>query len=42
LLISLLDLLCIIKVKVVPFTFVRSGVPVREETYAELSACEVG
>ena len=31
-----------IKVKVVPYTFVRRGVPVREDTYAEPSACEVG
>ena len=30
------------KVKVVPYTFVRRGVPVREGTYAEPSACEVG
>ena len=30
------------KVKVVPYTFVRRGVPVRENTYAEPSACEVG
>ena len=30
------------KVKVVPYTFVRRGVPVREDTYAEPSACEVG
>ena len=28
--------------KVVLYTFVRSGVPVREDTYAEPSACEVG
>jgi len=31
-----------IKIKVVPYTFVRRGVPVREDTYAEPSACEVG
>ena len=31
-----------LKVKVVPYTFVRRGVPVREDTYPELSACEVG
>ena len=30
------------KVKVVPYTFVRRGVPVREDNYAEPSACEVG
>ena len=30
------------RLKVVPYTFVRSGVPVREDTYAEPSACEVG
>ena len=28
--------------KVVPYTFVRRGVPVREDTYPEPSACEVG
>ena len=28
--------------QVVPYTFVRSGVPVREDTYAGPSACEVG
>ena len=27
--------------KVVPYTFVRRGVPVREDTYPEPSACEV-
>ena len=27
---------------VVPYTFVRRGVPVREDTYPEPSACEVG
>ena len=31
-----------IKVKVVPYKFVRRGVPVREDTYPEPSACEVG
>ena len=31
-----------LKVKVVLYTFVRKGVPVREETYPEPSACEVG
>ena len=31
-----------LKVTVVPDTFVRRGVPVREDTYAEPSACEVG
>ena len=30
------------KVKVVPYTFVRREVPVREDTYPEPSACEVG
>ena len=30
------------KVKVVPYTFVRRGVLVREDTYVEPSACEVG
>ena len=30
------------KVKVVLYTFVRRGVPSREGTYAEPSACEVG
>ena len=30
------------KVKVVPYTFVRKGVPLRENTYPEPSACEVG
>jgi len=29
------------KMKVVPYTFVRRGVPVREDTYAEPLACEV-
>ena len=29
-------------VKVVPYTFVRRGVPVREDTYPEASACKVG
>ena len=28
--------------KVFPYTFIRRGVPVREDTYAEPSACEVG
>ena len=31
-----------LKVKVFPYTFVRRGVPVREDTYSEPSACEVG
>ena len=31
-----------IKVKVVPYTFVCRQVPAREDTYPELSACEVG
>ena len=30
------------KVKVVPYTFVRRGVPVREDTYPEPSVCGVG
>ena len=30
------------KVKVVPYTFVRRGVPVREDTYPEPWAFEVG
>ena len=30
------------RVKVVPYTFIRRGVPVREDTYAEPLACEVG
>ena len=30
------------KVKVVPYTFMCRGVPVREDTYAGLSACDVG
>ena len=30
------------KVKVVPYIFVRKGLPVREDTYPEPSACEVG
>ena len=29
------------KVKVVPYTSVRRGVPVREDTYPEPSVCEV-
>ena len=29
-------------VKVFPYTFVRRGMPVREDTYPEPSACEVG
>ena len=30
------------KVKIVPsYTFVRRGVPVKEDTYAEPTACEV-
>ena len=28
-----------VKVKVVPYTFVRRGVPVREDTYPEPSVC---
>ena len=30
------------RVKVVPYTFVRRGVPVGEDTHPEPSACEVG
>ena len=30
------------KVKIVPYTFARRGVPIREKTYAEPSAYEVG
>ena len=30
-----------VNVKVLPYTFVGRGVPVREDTYTELSACEV-
>ena len=30
------------KVQVAPYTFVRRGVPVREDTYPEPSAYEVG
>ena len=30
------------KVKVVRYTFVRRGVPIREDTYPEPSACGVG
>ena len=30
------------KVEVVPYTFIRRGVPVREVPYPEPSACEVG
>ena len=28
--------------EVVPYTFVRRGVPVREDTYPEPTSCEVG
>ena len=35
-------LFIVVKVKVVPYAFVRRGVPVREDTYPEPSACEVG
>ena len=31
-----------LKVKAVPYTFVRRGVPVNEDTYPEPSACKVG
>ena len=30
------------EVKIVPYTFVRRGLPVRDDTYPEPSACEVG
>ena len=33
---------CVGKVKVVPYTFICMEVPVREDTYPESSACEVG
>jgi len=36
------DTYFVTKVKVVLYTFVRRGVPVREDTYPEPSACEVG
>ena len=32
----------VLKAKVVPYTFVRRGVPVTEDAYPEPSACEVG
>ena len=32
----------VVKVKVVPYTFVRRGVSVIEDTYPEPLACEVG
>ena len=38
----LLKFLGLVKVKVVPYTFVHRGVPVREDTYAGPLACEVG
>ena len=31
-----------IKVKVIPYIFVHRGLPVRKDTYPELSTCEVG
>jgi len=31
-----------VKVKVALYTFIHRGVPVREDTYPEPSACEVG
>ena len=37
-----LELLLLIKAKVVPYTFVRRGVPIREGTYPEPSAYEIG
>ena len=30
------------KVKAVPYSFLRRGAPVREDTYPKPSACEVG
>ena len=39
---ALIALYVMVKVKVVPYTFVRRGVPVREDTYPEPSAYEVG
>ena len=33
---------CKSKSKGVPYAFVRKGAPVRENTYSEPSACEVG
>ena len=38
----IIDAIGIKKVQVVPYTFVRRGVPVMEDTYPEPSACEVG
>ena len=38
---NFIPILCC-KVKVVPYTFVCRGVPVREDTYPEPSAYEVG
>ena len=38
----MIDAIGIKKVKVVPYTLVRRGVPVREDTYSEPSAFEVG
>ena len=35
-------LICKKEVKVVPYTFVSRGVPVRKDPYPEPSACEVG
>ena len=37
-----LELLLLIKAKVVPYTFVRRAVPITEGTYPEPSACEIG
>ena len=33
--------MCKIQVKVVPYTLVRKGVPVKEDAFPEPSACEV-
>ena len=35
-------LLMVKKVKVIPYTFIRRGVPVTEDTYPEPSVCEEG
>ena len=37
-----LNTIHVIVKKVVPYIFVRRGVPVREDTYPESPACEVG
>jgi len=40
--VQLAQSVCIVKVKVVPYTFVRRGVLVRENTYPGPSSCEIG